>query len=235
MANQDYKKGVIVLRKTLEQQKAEKMIEEKKSRIFRSFLKKPASEEVHTHSINLNYEPVLMISGSYKADFYRKAIHPIKVDYNVTEVVLGEGVFPIKTKSVWKKALSGKKAKNNVDLELEEHVLIDAEKTMFFDQHGKEIDFPYKLDAENRENYPTKILQNEKFVIKKPEMTHKEAIEKLREELRGPTEPNIRDLKEELTINEISEIYVPIYEARLVGPKKKVEILRIDAVRNKIL
>jgi len=24
-----------------------------------------------------------MISGKYTADFYRKAVHPIKVDYNV--------------------------------------------------------------------------------------------------------------------------------------------------------
>ena len=45
----------------------------------------------------------------------------------------------------------------------------------------------------------------------------------------------VRDLKDEFTINEISEIYVPIFEARLVGPKKKVELLRIDAVRKKIL
>lgn len=235
MANQDYKKGVIVLRKTLEQQQVEKIIEEKKTGAFRSFLKKPANSEVHVHSVSLNYEPVLMVSGSYTADFYRKAIHPIKVDHNVTEVVLGEGVFPIKTKSMWKKTFSTKTGKNKVDLELEEHVLIDAEKTMFFDQHGNELKFPYGLDSENKENYPTKILQNDKFVVKKLEFTNKEATEKLRDELKGPTEPDIRDLKEKLTINEISEIYIPIYEARLVGPKKKVEIMRIDAVRNKIL
>ena len=32
-------------------------------------------------------------------------------------------------------------------------------------------------------------------------------------------------------LREINEVYVPIYEARLIGPKKKVGIIRIDAVR----
>ena len=38
-----------------------------------------------------------------------------------------------------------------------------------------------------------------------------------------------------IVLREISEVYVPIYEARLIGPKKKIAIIRIDAVRNKIL
>jgi len=31
------------------------------------------------------------------------------------------------------------------------------------------------------------------------------------------------------------EIYIPIFEARLIGPKKRIKILRIDAIRKKIL
>ena len=29
--------------------------------------------------------------------------------------------------------------------------------------------------------------------------------------------------------------FAPVYEARLIGPKKKIKILRIDAVRKKVL
>jgi hypothetical protein len=222
------------LRKKLDDEKAAKIIEEKKTRLFRFLLKKPAKEEVHVHSINLNYEAILMVSGRYTADFFRKATHPIKVDYNVTEVVLGDGVFPIESKSRWKKTLGGKKGKNKVDLVLEEHVFIDNEKTMYFDHHGKQIKFPFKLDPKNIENYPARILQNKEFVVKKLEISNKEAISKLCLELNKPVEGEIRDLNEKITINEVSEIYVPIYEARLVGPKKKVAILRIDAIRNKV-
>ena len=48
-------------------------------------------------------------------------------------------------------------------------------------------------------------------------------------------ETDVRDLTEEFILREITEVYVPIFEARLIGPKKKVGIIRIDAVRNKIL
>ncbi|HEX9844907.1 MAG TPA: hypothetical protein VGA92_00410 [Candidatus Nitrosotenuis sp.] len=235
MVNKDYKSQVIVVRKKIDEGKTRQMVEEKKTSLFRSLLKKPAKDEVHIHSIGLNYEAILMISGRYVADFYRKATHPIKVDYNVTQVVLGDGVFPIQIKSRWKTALGGKKGKNKVDLELEEHVSIDDECTLYFDHHGRQTKLPLKLDPKNMENYPTKILQNTKFIVKKPELTHKDAISKLEEELKKPIGTNARNLNEKITITEISEIYIPIYEARLVGPKKKVEILRIDAAKNKIL
>ena len=41
--------------------------------------------------------------------------------------------------------------------------------------------------------------------------------------------------EEGVSNEEIAEIYVPVFEARLIGPKKKVGIMRIDAVRRKIL
>lgn len=36
-------------------------------------------------------------------------------------------------------------------------------------------------------------------------------------------------------MDDITKIYVPIFEARLVGPKKKVKILRYDAVKKKLV
>ena len=46
---------------------------------------------------------------------------------------------------------------------------------------------------------------------------------------------DVKNLNEEFALRDISEIYIPIFEARLVGPKKKVGIIRIDAVRKKVL
>ena len=42
-------------------------------------------------------------------------------------------------------------------------------------------------------------------------------------------------MDEKIDLSEILEVYVPIYEASLIGPKKKIKILRIDAVRKKVL
>lgn len=122
-----------------------------------------------------------------------------------------------------------------MELELEEHVFIENEDTVYFDHHGREIKFPFKLDSKSVENYPSKILEHNKENVKKPEITFEAAINKLTQKLKSSLDQGFRDLHEKLAISKVSEIYVPIYEARLIGPKKKVGILRIDAVRKKVL
>jgi hypothetical protein len=235
LSKTDYESKVIVLKKNIDDGDSREIVEKKKTNVFRSMLKKPKTEEVHIHSLKLNYEAILMIYGTYTADFFQKVIYPIKVNYNVKEVVLGEGIFPIRTKSKFQKALSSKKGKNTIDLQLEEHVFINDEDTIYFDHHGQEIKFPFKINSKLVENYPSRILTINEKNVKKPEMTKDAAITRLTEKLKKPAKSDVRNLQEEVTINEISEIYVPIYEARLIGPKKKVGILRIDAVRKKIL
>lgn len=71
--------------------------------------------------------------------------------------------------------------------------------------------------------------------IKKPELTYDAAINKLQLQLKKPMEEDVRKLNDEFVLREITEVYIPIFEARLIGPKKKVGIIRIDAVRKKIL
>ena len=53
-------------------------------------------------------------------------------------------------------------------------------------------------------------------------------------ELKKPLETDVRNLNDEFVLREIVEVYIPIFEARLIGPKKKVGIIRIDAVRKKL-
>jgi len=104
-----------------------------------------------------------------------------------------------------------------------------------FDHHGREIKFPFKLNSKTTENYPNQILEKNLANVKKTELTYDDAIEKLQSFLKKPLKDDVRKLEEEFVLREISEVYVPIYEARLIGPKKKIAIIRIDAVRNKIL
>ena len=232
--DKDYEVRTIVLRKKIDENDAKRIISQKKTNVFRKFLKKPKPEDVHVHSLNLLFESILIISGKYTADYYRKATHTLSVDYNVREVVFGDGVFPIKKKSGVLKKIS-QKSKNKVDLRLEEHVFIDEEDQIAFDNHGKEISVPYKINSETIENYPKKILQMHEDQVKKPEITYDAAIKKFTLKLKNFLEPDVRNLNDEVLIKKVAEVYVPIYEARLVGPKKKVGLLRIDAVRNKVL
>ena len=230
-----YDVKTVVLRKNIELEEATEIIEDKKTKPFKSLLSRPKKEQVHIHSVKLYYECILMVSGKYIADYYRKAIHTISVPSNVKEVELGDGVFQTRTKSVLEKTFVGKKGKNKIDLKLEEHVFVEEEDELTFDHHGREIKFPFKVNSKTVENYPKRLLQKNEPNVKRPEITVDAALEKLRSQLKKPLETDVRELSEEFVLREITELYVPIFEARLIGPKKKVEILRIDAVRKKIL
>ena len=235
LTNADADTKVIVLKAVLDEGSAGPIIDAKKAGVFKTRLRRPRRDEVHVHSTSLLYEAVLLVSAKYRADFFRKAIHPIKVDYNVSEVVMGEGVFPIRSKSAIARALSGRRAKNRVDLKLEEHVFIETEESVYFDHHGKEVDFAFKINSNTVENYPQRILRDCKPNVIKPGITKKVALDLLGKKLRGPPKSGVRDLCDELSVSEIAEIYVPVFETRLIGPKKKVGIMRIDAVGKKIL
>jgi len=231
---EDYDTSTIVFLKKVDDDQAKEIVSQKKTNVFRKLLRKPKPDEVHVQSLQLFYESILIVSGKYSADFYRKAVHPITVDYNVSEVVLGEGIFPIRSKSMIMKKIS-KKGKNKVDLKLEEHVFFEKEDQAAFDHQGREIKLPYKINSKTIENYPTKILKMYEKNVKKPEITYESVINKLAQKLKTHSESDVRELNEEFLVKEVIEAYVPIYEARLIGPKKKVGILRIDSVRNKIL
>lgn len=235
MTENKYDIKTIVLKKIIDEKEATVIINEKKTSLFKKLFKKPSPDEVHVQSLILYYECLLKISGKYAADYFRKSTHIISVDSNVQEVVLGDGIFPIESKSTLRKTFVGNRGKNKIDLPLEEHVFIKEEGEITFDHHGRETKFEFTIDSKTIENYPHQILEFNSSTIKKPEMTYDAAVEQLKIILKKPIEQDIRNLNDEFTLNMISEIYIPIFEARLVGPNKKIEILRIDAVRNKIL
>ena len=240
MASSKYKIKTVVLRPILDYNEAEQIVENRKTSLFRSMLQKPKKMEVHVHSIKLSYEAFLILSGKYNADFYRKTVHSISVDPDVREIIIGDDVFPItKGKGVLGKLNTKIKKsagrKNQVDLELEEHVYIDDEQDVAFDHHGKEIKMPYKMSSKLIESYPRRTLEKTKNNVKKPEITYDAAVTRLTSKLKKSVSIGRRNLQEKITINEIIELYVPIYEARLIGPKKNVRLIRIDSIRKKVL
>ena len=228
-------KKTVVLRKKIDETEVLKILDDKKTSLFKSLFSRPKKSDIHIHSVKLSYECILMISGKYVANYFRKATHSISVDSNVSAVVLGDDIFSVRTKSNFKKAIVGKRGKNKVDLKLEEHVFVENEDELTFDHHGREIKFPFKLNSKTIEHYPNRLLEQNASTVKNSELSHDDAIKKLQISLKKPLQDEVRKLEEEFVLREISEVFVPIYEARLIGPKKKVGIIRIDAVRNKIL
>ena len=240
MANLKHKIKTVVLRPILDRSEAEQIIENRKTSLFRSMLQKPKKMDVHVHSIKLSYEAFLILSGKYNADFYRKAVHTINVDPTVREIIVGSDVFPINQGKGVLGKLNAKiktstRRRNQVDLELEEHVYLNDEQDIAFDHHGKEIKMPYKMSSRLIESYPRRTLAKTKDNVKKPEITYDAAVARLTSKLKKSVSIGRRNLDEKITINEIIELYVPIYEARLIGPKKNVRLIRIDSIRKKVL
>ena len=224
----------IALKPQIDSDVADDMIDSRKVKLFQTLLKKPKKSEIHLHSLNLFYEACLLLSGKYSADFIRDTKHSIHVDKDVRELIIDDKVYPV----IQKKGVLSKfepSWKNKIKIEFQERLVIENEDDIAFDHHGKEIDLSYKNTQKIVEKYPRRLLNEKNDKIKKPEITTDAAINKLISKLKKPTDKGIKSLDEKIELSDILEVYVPIYEARLIGPKKKIKILRIDAVRKKIL
>jgi len=234
LAKHDPKVRKITLKPQIDSDIAEDMVDNRKVKLFQTLLKKPKKSEIHLHSLKLFYEACLLLSGKYSADFIRDTKHTIHVDKNVRELIIDDKVYPVSQKKSMLSKLEPSR-KNKIKIEFQERLVIENNDDIAFDHHGKEIDLSYSNTQKIIEKYPRKILSENDDSIKKPEITVDAAINKLITKLKKPTDKGIKSLDEKIEFSDILEVYVPIYEARLIGPKKKIKILRIDAVRKKIL
>jgi len=224
----------INLKPQIDSDVAEDMIDNRKVKLFQTLLKKPKKSEIHLHSLKLFYEACLLLSGKYSADFIRDTNHTLHIDKNVRELILDDKVYPVSPKKSMLSKLEPSR-KNKIKIEFQERLVIENEDDIAFDHHGKEIDLSYSNTQKIVEKYPRKILSGDDNNIKKPEITIDAALDKLISKLKKPTDKGIKSLDEKIEFSDILEVYVPVYEARLIGPKKKIKILRIDAIRKKIL
>ncbi|MFQ5941555.1 MAG: hypothetical protein ACE5KA_07660 [Nitrososphaerales archaeon] len=221
-------KRIRVLEPELEEEELKEIVDKKKTDIFRSRLRKPKPEDVHVDSLELTYEPYLVLNGKFDCDYYRKGSHTLDVDNQVKEVVIGKYKFPTKENRLWAKH------KRKVEIELEEHVVIKNHAVIALDSHGDEVEFPYEITTETVAADPAKILDDNKQNVRKLEIKFDEAVARLRSKLVNLKESPIRVVSQIFSVDDAKEVYVPVYEARCLGPDSKVALLRIDAVTKKV-
>jgi len=234
MAKNDTKVKIISLKPLLDSDAAEEMIDSRKVKSFQTLLHKPKKSEIHLHSLTLHFESILLLSGKYSVDFIRDAEHTLSVDKDVQEVIISDEVFPVKKKHGVLSKLEPS-FKNKIKILMQERVMLENTADISFDHHGKEINLSYNDTVKLLEKHPKKTINEDKESIRRPEITIDAAKSKLISKLKRPADAGTKSSEELFDFRDILEIYVPIYEARLIGPKKRVKILRIDAVRKKIL
>ena len=234
MAKNDTKVKIISLKPLLDSDAAEEMIDSRKVKSFQTLLHKPKKSEIHLHSLTLHFESILLLSGKYSVDFIRDAEHTLSVDKDVQEVIISDEVFPVKKKHGVLSKLEPS-FKNKIKILMQERVMLENTADISFDHHGKEINLSYNDTLKLLEKHPKKTINEDKESIRKPEITIAAANSKLISKLKKPADAGTKSSEEIFDFRDILEIYVPIYEARLIGPKKRIKIVRIDAVRKKIL
>ena len=234
MAKNDTKVKIISLKPLLDSDAAEEMIDSRKVKSFQTLLHKPKKSEIHLHSLTLHFESILLLSGKYSVDFIRDAEHTLSVDKDVQEVIISDEVFPVKKKHGVLSKLEPS-FKNKIKILMQERVMLENTADISFDHHGKEINLSYNDTVKLLEKHPKKTINENKESIRRPEITIAAAKSKLITKLKKPADAGTKSSEEIFDFRDILEIYVPIYEARLIGPKKRIKIVRIDAVRKKIL
>ena len=234
MAKNDTKVKIISLKPLLDSDAAEEMIDSRKVKSFQTLLHKPKKSEIHLHSITLHFESILLLSGKYSVDFIRDAEQTLSVDKDVQEVIISDEVFPVKKKHGVLSKLEPS-FKNKIKILMQERVMLENTADISFDHHGKEINLSYNDTVKLLEKHPKKTINENKESIRRPEITIPAAKSKLIAKLKKPADAGTKSSEEIFNFRDILEIYVPIYEARLIGPKKRIKIVRIDAVRKKIL
>lgn len=233
-------KRTIVIKNSISQEEAEEIVNKKKTGLFGSLFTRPKPEEVQIESLDLFYEPYWIVGGNYMVDYYRGTTYTISVEPDVKEVKISDGVFPVRSSSnTWKKISSGLKAgvggeNNKVDIQAEEHVELQVEEEISLDRHGHEIKFDYKIDSKTMENFPDRILNQYKENIRTSEVQLEDAVNKLEQVLKKDMRDEVKIVKQKMSVDKVDEVYVPVYEARCLGPKNKVDIIRLDAVKAKI-
>mgnify|MGYP001409962932 FL=1 len=234
MTKNDTKVKIISLKPLLDSDAAEEMIDSRKVKSFQTLLHKPKKSEIHLHSLTLHFESILLLSGKYSVDFIRDAEHTLSVDKDVQEVIISDEVFPVKKKHGVLSKLEPS-FKNKIKILMQERVMLENTADISFDHHGKEINLSYNDTVKLLEKHPKKTINENKESIRRPEITIPAAKSKLIAKLKKPADAGTKSSEEIFDFRDILEIYVPIYEARLIGPKKRIKIVRIDAVRKKIL
>ena len=234
MTKNDTKVKLISLKPLLDSDAAEEIVDSRKVKSFQTLLHKPKKSEIHLHSLTLHFESILLLSGKYSVDFIRDAEHTLSVDKDVQEVIISDEVFPVKKKHGVLSKLEPS-FKNKIKIDMQERVMLENTADISFDHHGKEINLSYKDTVKLLDKHPKKTINEDKESIRRPEITIDAAKSKLISKLKKPADAGTKSSEEIFDFRDILEIYVPIYEARLIGPKKRIKIVRIDAVRKKIL
>lgn len=233
------KKNTVILKPNASLEQIKDLVDKKKTSMFGTAFTRPKPDDVGVSSTDLFFEPIWKIVGEYNIDFYRKNTHQISVDPHVKEIVVGTGVFPAITESgTWKKfkdSIKIREKKNKIDIPVEEHVEIYLESELYLNSQGQKIEPNLKIESKNIENFSEEFIALNKNNMRTSGLTENQAVDVFLTLVKSDIGEYLRIVSERLVVSVFEQIFLPVYEIRLVDAKNTTKILRIDGMDSKIL
>ncbi len=200
--------------------------EKNKHKLFNKYLfnlNNPA--EIEFVSIEKYYEPYITVSGKYSIDYYRKVTYPVRVDKEVTEVILFSQTFrPNQTSN-------SIGIEHAIKLEGEERLIREPKTFLLLNKKGQELKLSECPSAPSEEN-PQELIAS----LKMSEVDPKMDVEAVRKKIgQRPKDVN-RIVNEVLEIDERSLIYAPRFKLTYRCPRiAKEAYFEFDGVTSKMI
>ena len=200
--------------------------EKNKHKLFNKFLFRLNNpSEIDFVSTEKHYEPYLTVSGKYSIDYYRKCNYTVKVDKDITEVILFNHTF------IPEQGSYSTKSEQTIKLEGEERLIRNSKAFLFLNGTGEESklsEFPSAPCEKNSQE----LVESFKMREIAPNMD----VEAIRKRIvQRPTDIQ-RIVNESLEIDERTVIYRPIYKVTYKCPRiAKEAYLEVDGITSKII
>lgn len=222
---------LIVQRISVNHEDIKEIVQREKTGFFAKWrFLKPKHEDVECQSIQLFYEPFVVARGKYFVDYYKKKTYSIKIDQEVSEVIiLGQKLTP----KVEKGILKGSHKEIMVDAQ--ERMVHEADAHIALNRTGREID-PAQLPSASSEPDPEETLKENRDKVREFTFSPDKIIDIIRERI-AKRPKGIGKIAEEIfEVTEHKVIYTPIYEARCQHLEtSEIKILPLSGVTGKTI
>lgn len=181
-------------------------------------------EEIEWVSTEKYYEPFLTAKGKYFIDYYRKCEYTVRVDKEVSEVILFNNTFMPKHSNYLK-------FEQNIKLQGEERLVKNKNAFLFLNKDGKKLRIKDFSPAPSEEN-PEELIKS----LNMPEVPSSIDIEAMKGSILKRPNDISRLVAESLEIAERWVVYRPIYKVTFKCARlSKIACFEIDGITSKIV
>jgi hypothetical protein len=192
---------------------------------------RPKLEDIKFEMLEKFYDPYFIINGRYFIDYYKKQLHKLEVEEDVSEIVIFDQVLKPKTPSALTKL---RRKGQEVELEVEQRITKETAAYLALNRKGQIVKVE-ELTTAPAEAEPEKVLTEAEDRVWRSEASPKKAIEIFRSRVVNRPDDAERITRELFEVLEYTLVFIPIYQVTYKNLKTNQEnILFVNGVTSTI-